>query len=228
MADGYTQVAPDSTGDKIDTTELTVGANTVQRQRIIIADDATAAALAKVQNSEPGASDYGVTARIAGTASVAQIPEVVSSNFTRPANTTQYTAADIVANNTVAGSVTPMSWTVGRFSPGRAWIMAARLKKSATSLTNASFRLHLFTSSPTVTNGDNGVFTLNEQDHIGTIDLTSLFSFSNAALAYGAANYGPIPVDLSSGQTIYGLLEARAAYTPASSEVFTCDLTVVQ
>lgn len=228
MADGYTQVAVDGAGDKIDTSELTVGANTVSRQRVVIADDATAAGFAKVQTTEPGASDYGVTARLAGTANVAQLPEVTSANFTRPANTTAYASADLVANNTTPGSVTPMSFTAGRSSPGRAWITAARLKKSATSITNASFRLHLFTSSPTVTNGDNGVFTLNEQSHIGTIDLTCLFSFANAALAYGAANYGPIAVDLSSGQTIYGLLEARAAYTPASSEVFTVDLTVVQ
>jgi len=228
MADAYTQVAPDSTGDKIDTSELTVGAHTVNRQRVVLADDSTAAGFAKVQNSEPGSSDYGVTARIAGTANVAQLPEVVSANFTRPANTTAYASADLVANNTTAGSVTPLSWTVGRSSPGRCWITAARLKKSNTSTTNASFRLHLFTSSPTVTNGDNGVFTLNEQNHIGTIDLTALFAFSDSALAYGAANYGPIAVDLSGSQTLYGLLEARAAYTPGSSEVFTVNLTVVQ
>lgn len=37
MADSFTQVPPDSTGDKIDTEQLTVGANTVERQRIQIA-----------------------------------------------------------------------------------------------------------------------------------------------------------------------------------------------
>lgn len=48
MADGIVQVAPDSTGKKIDSSELTVGANTVERQRIVIADDSTAASLAYV------------------------------------------------------------------------------------------------------------------------------------------------------------------------------------
>lgn len=48
MADGIVQVAPDSTGKKVDTSELTVGANTVERQRIVIADDATAASFAYV------------------------------------------------------------------------------------------------------------------------------------------------------------------------------------
>ncbi len=37
MADGVTQVPPDSTGDKIDTETLTVGANTVSRQRVQLA-----------------------------------------------------------------------------------------------------------------------------------------------------------------------------------------------
>jgi hypothetical protein len=35
MADGLVQVPADSTGKKIDTSELTVGANTVERQRMV-------------------------------------------------------------------------------------------------------------------------------------------------------------------------------------------------
>lgn len=66
MTDGIIQIAPDSTGKKVDTSELTVGANTVERQRTVIADDATAAAVAKVQATQPGSSDYGLTVRQAG------------------------------------------------------------------------------------------------------------------------------------------------------------------
>jgi len=40
MADSYTQVPPDSTGDKIDTEQLTVSAQTVERQRIQVAGTA--------------------------------------------------------------------------------------------------------------------------------------------------------------------------------------------
>ncbi len=40
MADSFTQVPPDSTGDKIDTEQLTVNAQTVERQRIQIAGTA--------------------------------------------------------------------------------------------------------------------------------------------------------------------------------------------
>ena len=63
MADGLVQVAPDSTGKKVDTSELTVGANTVERQRVVLADDATAAALAKIQNSAPAGTEYALVTR---------------------------------------------------------------------------------------------------------------------------------------------------------------------
>lgn len=48
MADGIVQVAPDSTGKKVDTSELTVGANTVERQRIVLASDSVATDIAAV------------------------------------------------------------------------------------------------------------------------------------------------------------------------------------
>lgn len=62
MADGIVQVAPDSTGKKVDTSELTVGANTVERQRIVIASDSTAASLAYVgsPNSDGDTGDVAL------------------------------------------------------------------------------------------------------------------------------------------------------------------------
>lgn len=48
MTDGVVQLQPNSTGAKVDTSELTVGANLVERQRINIADPVTAAAIASV------------------------------------------------------------------------------------------------------------------------------------------------------------------------------------
>lgn len=51
MPDQYVQVQPNSTGLKVDTSELTVGANTVERQRMVIGDPTGAANLAKVDSS---------------------------------------------------------------------------------------------------------------------------------------------------------------------------------
>lgn len=58
MADAFTQVPPDSTGDKIDTEELTVGANTVNRQRVQIAG-AAATDIAPVDSTAGVKVDLG-------------------------------------------------------------------------------------------------------------------------------------------------------------------------
>src|SRR4051794_18707750 len=70
MTYGIVQVAPDSTGKKVDTSELTVSAQTVERQRIVVADDTAAAGVGKVQNVQPGSGDYGLTVRPAGDVNV--------------------------------------------------------------------------------------------------------------------------------------------------------------
>lgn len=41
MSDGFIQVPPDSTGKLVDTSEVLVGANTVERQRVNISDPTT-------------------------------------------------------------------------------------------------------------------------------------------------------------------------------------------
>ncbi len=62
MADGIVQLAPDGTGKKMDTEELTVGANTVQRERVQISG-AAAAAIAAIKNTDGAAADYGLVVR---------------------------------------------------------------------------------------------------------------------------------------------------------------------
>ena len=62
MTDQYVQVNADGVGKKVDTTELTVGANTVERQRIHLAGGA-ADELADVKNAAPSISAYGLVAR---------------------------------------------------------------------------------------------------------------------------------------------------------------------
>jgi hypothetical protein len=50
VTDGYIQVAPDSSGKRIDNSVVTVAGQTVYRERVNIADPEEAAALAKVQD----------------------------------------------------------------------------------------------------------------------------------------------------------------------------------
>lgn len=155
-----------------------------------------------------------------------------SATFTRPADTTAYASGDLVANSTTAGSVTPMTFTVARIAAGSFTIRKARLRKTGTSTTNAGFRLHLYTSSPTVTNGDNGAWLSTQSaTYVGAIDFSSsnALAFSDGAGINGVPLIGSdISVKLASGTSLFGLLEARAAYTPANAEQFTITLEAFQ
>lgn len=150
-----------------------------------------------------------------------------SANFTRPSDTTAYASGDLVANSTTAGSVTPMSWPVSRVAGSGGMIRRARIRKSGTGITNASFRLHLYSVAPTAANGDNGAWsTSGAANYLGAIDVTVDKAFTDGAAGNGAPNAGS-EINFTS-DTVYGLLEARGAYPPASAEVFTVDLEVLR
>lgn len=88
------------------------------------------------------------------------------ASFTRPADTTAYASGDLVANCVTAGSVAPIAIEAARVRGGAARILAARLAKSGSSLTNASFRVHLMTALPAVTNGDNGALAITPPEGV--------------------------------------------------------------
>lgn len=157
-----------------------------------------------------------------------------SANFTRPADTTAYVVGDLVANSTTAGSVVPLSFaTAARVAAGSFVVRKVRLHKSSTSVTSASFRIWLFTATPTIaTTGDNGVFTTvvsGGAGFIGTSTISSMLALADCAVGNAAADTGSdMMVDLTSGTTIYALIEARGAYTPGNAEVFTVTLELMQ
>jgi hypothetical protein len=156
-----------------------------------------------------------------------------SASFTRPADTTAYASGDLVANSTTAGSVAPMEFTILRQEMGRragnsAMIRRAFVRKSGTGVTNASFRLHLYGSSPTAANGDNAAWSTSQAaTWLGAIDVVVDRAFSDGAAGVSAqVEIGRVLG--GTGSVIYGLLEARGAYTPGNAEVFTVELEVIQ
>jgi hypothetical protein len=56
MADGIVQLQPPGTGSKVDTSELTVAGNVVERQRVVIADPTNPTRLATVSGTNSGLS----------------------------------------------------------------------------------------------------------------------------------------------------------------------------
>lgn len=97
MADGVVGLQPDSTGKKVDTSELIVGINTVERQRINIADASNPIGLTAVTNTVPVGNEYALVTRnilsgvqsvlnSIGPASWGQVIAVVTGATTTPVN----------------------------------------------------------------------------------------------------------------------------------------------
>lgn len=174
---------------------------------------------------------HGLRSSEAHIGQVGALSALVTATFTRPADTNAYASGDLVANSTTAGSVTPMTLAIGRGDSNAAatgMIRRLRLRKSGTSITNASFRVHLYrTSSITCANGDNGAFSTNQAaNYVGRFDVTMDQAFTDGASGNGIPAVGS-EVNFASA-TYYALIEARGAYTPASGETFTVELEVVQ
>lgn len=145
----------------------------------------------------------------------------VSDSFTRPSDTTAYADNDLVANSTTAGSVVPLRFNVGR---GGIKVVGARLQKTDESdVANATFTLHLFGSSPTVANGDNGAISYNLADKFGEINFAIMVATTDEGVALANGGQSILPDGLywyTTSGMIYGLIQAEAAYSPASAEVF--------
>src|SRR5262249_28743156 len=65
MADQILKLPTDSlnAGKNVDLSELTVGANVVERERGVTADPTDPLGLAKVKNAQPASTDYGLVVR---------------------------------------------------------------------------------------------------------------------------------------------------------------------
>lgn len=242
MADNVAITA--GSGTTISTEEVTTlngGAVTAQQvQRVAGAIRTADGTAIDLPGDATNGLDVDVTRIQAGENHIGEVGGALanpSANFTRPADTTAYASGDLVANSTTAGSVVALSWTASRVAAGSFMIRRARLKKSTTTTSLAAFRLHLYAADPALStgilNGDNGAWSTNHSSYLGSIDLDISGSggraFRDSAGVLGAPQAGAeVSVKLGSGSTIYGLLEARAAYAPGNAEVFTVELEVLQ
>lgn len=166
-----------------------------------------------------------------GPLSVGGVTVTPTFSTTRPANVTPYAIGGLAANNTTAASVVPFSWTSARSVNGSGMLRRLRLKKSTPLLTNASFRMHFYSQAPaSVTNGDGGAWLTSMAGYLGSIDVTMDKAFTDGAEGVGIPAVGSeINFVCSGGNAfLYGLLEARAAYVPGSSEVTTGELEILE
>jgi hypothetical protein len=149
---------------------------------------------------------------------------IPSYSFVRPANITAYASGQLVANSTTAGSVVPMTFVIRNENIGST-IRRVRMRKSSTGVSGSSFRVHFYTTLPTVTNGDGGVWLSTTSGYIGSFDVTIDKVFSDGAAGAGVINGGVDQLVIYG--TVYGLVEARGAYTPVSGETITVELEIL-
>lgn len=152
--------------------------------------------------------------------------------LTRPSDTAAYAAGDLIAGSTTAASVTPLSFTVGRFD-GATLINAAVLIHTVRVIARAGAptirpRVRAYGAAPFGGGGypaDNAVLTgatgaltadaLALEQVLGDVSAWTQTS-ANAAFA-DIALAAPIPMVADGEGKIYALLEALNAGTPTSA-----------
>lgn len=180
-----------------------------------------------LSGSDPGAAGEGAAL-------------LAATEMTRVADTNAYAIDDAITTTVTAGSVVPLEFTVASRIGDAGFIVGARMEtNSATAF--AAMRLHLFNQAPFAAagyQGDNAALALTytaittgaagtNPNYIGYIDFTTFLAFSSSAYSIGEAS----PTELafkpaSSSLLIYGLLQAKAAFTPASGQKFNMTLEV--
>jgi hypothetical protein len=188
-----------------------------------------------------GAAPATITANStlqAGTATagnVGGIDTIVSATFTRPADTTAYTANDAICNSTSAPAA--LTFANAALSSGHGgFIVGATIIDEANQATTLNATLHLFSAVPATLTNDNAGLALANVDlanYIGNIKftqatVTNVGSGASGSVALtGTIPNGSLPYKCAA-TSLFGVLQAGAAYTPVSAEQFICLLNLSQ
>jgi hypothetical protein len=161
----------------------------------------------------------------------------VSGTFTRPADTTAYTAGDAVNNSTTAPTLLTLSDVVNGLG-GTGKIVEIMLVTNNATVTNGTFRVYIFNASYTP-QADNAVAT-GVAGHASSLQgyadlpiLTADAAGSTSAVTRVnekvAGGDDGVPMQFACAATdndLYALIVATGAYTPASGQSFTLSLVV--
>lgn len=159
-----------------------------------------------------------------------QVAQPVAT-ITRPADTTAYATGDVVADSTSAAAILKFSGCCG--DGGGGVIRSAMFASSIVPGTKLSADLFLFSVAPTAYGNDNEAFALSDADLLNCVGVISLDGTTAANVKVGTLNCVVMSAALAmpfkgslGDKTLYGVLVARNAYTPASSEVLTIKLGI--
>lgn len=167
------------------------------------------------------------------TVSVGFAKVVASNNITRLANTTAYTAGQIIGGSATVGFANNGFTfpSAARTAGGVFQINRARLYKSQANALG-TFELVLFRAQPTITVGDAGAFSSGVPlgNSVAASRVVGRFAFDmttalvgsdGAELAALPMSNSPILVSLPGAAVdLFGIIRSTGAYTPASAETF--------
>src|SRR3990167_1596427 len=159
--------------------------------------------------------------------------------FTRPADTTAYTAQDSVSDSTTAPSI--ITWTE-RPNPTKTYnqlglkagasyqIKSVKLTKNNNTTTNASFDMYFFTSGVTNTNDNSemGITYANKIYRTGKVAFTLAVAGTTESNCAEQVITDVNHVFVATGTTFYSILVATAAYTPISGNIFYGEATLLE
>lgn len=155
----------------------------------------------------------------------------ISVEFTRPADTTAYTAGDVVSNSTSATTLMTLTNAL-RVAGGSGYIVRASLTTDKKSIT-PRFRVHLFNASNPTVAADNVAHKelyADASKRLGYFDLpamTTATDTTSSDMSRAMDNTLRHAIVAAAGsRDIYAMLEALDAFTPASGEKFTLALFV--
>ena|SRR5690349_8639466 len=152
---------------------------------------------------------------------------VAQIQFTRPSNTTQYTAGDAVSDDATTATIGSFTLKgVASRMNGGGKILSVLLHKTDQDLTGADFDVYFFDTAPSGANfEDNAAVALTDaevQACVGWVALTA--AADGVSMGTGDLFGEPtgIAYECKGGTTnLYVVIVARGTYTPASAEVFT-------
>lgn len=153
----------------------------------------------------------------------------VTATFARPANTTAYTAGDVVSND--ATTTAPMAFAaLARLATGSLYITGAVLATDKKSIV-PRIRCHVFTDNTATLAGDNlaykEVYADASKGH-RYFDLPAMITgtdTTNSDMSKAQDNGLRFPIICATASTtVYVVLEALDAFTPASGQNFSLTL----
>lgn len=204
------------------TTDTNSGTKSAGTQRVVLATDQPQLTNAlKVDGS-------AVTQPVSGAVTVGGYTVLSAVDFTRPADTTAYAVSDAIADSTSAPTVLTFA-NCARSSGGSGYVTRARVMTDQ-SANVAAYRLHLFRATVTAINDNAALTTLiaNRSNYLGYIDLPTAGTEGSGSDAANTQNLDTRLAFVATGTSLFGLLQTKTAFTPASGQRFYVELGIEQ